>query len=323
MGDLPANRVTPMRPFFNCGIDFASPIITLLNKGRGRKTIKSYIALFICFATKAIHLEAVRDLSTKAFLAALKRFMRRRGCPQKIYNDNATNFKGAQREINKLYSWLRDQINGPFRNNLLANGIQWIFIPPYSLHVGGLWEVGVKSCKNLLRTIMGNALFTFEELCTALIQVEACLNSRPLYALSIDLSDLETLTPGHFLIGSPITSLPETDLKDINIHRLNRWQLVQRVFQDFWKRWADEYVSSLQGRSKWRETQQNLQVNDLVVLHEEHTNPYQWKMSRVVELHPERDNMTRVVSVKTQNGIAKRAISKLCKLPSTDKKDYD
>lgn len=60
MGDLPADRITPSRPFFNCGVDFAGPIVTLLNKGRGRKTTKSYIALFICFATKAIHLEAVK-----------------------------------------------------------------------------------------------------------------------------------------------------------------------------------------------------------------------------------------------------------------------
>ncbi|XP_071577540.1 uncharacterized protein [Temnothorax nylanderi] len=315
MGDLPTDRVTPMRPFFICGVDFAGPITTLLNKGRGRKTIKSYIALFICFATKVIHLEAVSDLSTAAFLAALKRFIGRRGCPQKIYSDNATNFKGAQREINEIYSFVRQQIHGPVQSNLATDGIQWIFIPPYSPHFGGLWEAGVKSCKILLRTAMGSALCTFEELCTALIQVESCLNSRPLYALSDDPSDLEPLTPGHFLTGGPITSIPEIELEDINIHRLNRWQLVQRAFQEFWKRWADEYISSLQGRSKWQETQQDFQINDLVILREEHTPPYQWKLGRVVELHRGRDNLVRVVSIKTMNGVTKRAISKLCKLP--------
>jgi len=148
MGDLPVNRVTPMRPFFICGVDFAGPIITLLNKGRGRKTNKSYIALFICFATKAIHLEAVSDLSTETFLATLKRFIGRRGCPQKIYSDNATNFKGAQREISEIYTFLHHQVKGPLSNNLTTEGIQWIFIPFGSLFSPFWWNMGSR-CKIL------------------------------------------------------------------------------------------------------------------------------------------------------------------------------
>jgi len=83
---------------------------------------------------------------------------------------------------------------------------------------------------------------------------------------------------------------------------------VQKTFQDFWKRWAAEYISSLQGRSKWRKIQQDLQINDLVILQEEHTPSYQWKLRKVVELHRGKDNSVRVVSVKTANGITKRAI---------------
>ncbi|XP_018308509.1 uncharacterized protein [Mycetomoellerius zeteki] len=319
MGDLPADRVTPTRPFFCCGVDFAGPLITLLNKGRGRKTVKSYIALFICFATKAIHLEAVSDLSAAAFLAALRRFISRRGCPRKIYSDNATNFKGVQRELREAYTFVRHEINGSLHNKLLEEGIQWIFIPPYSPHWGGLWEAGVKSCKNLLRAVLGNSGFTFEELCTALAQVERCLNSRPLYALSSDPSDLEPLTPGHFLIGGPLHSLAESDLQDINIHRLDRWQLVQRSVQNFWKRWAAEYIGSLQGRSKWQKAQQDLQINDLVIIKEDHVPSYQWKLGRVIELHRGKDALVRLVSVKTASGSVQRHINKICKLPVTNK----
>ncbi|XP_039315239.1 uncharacterized protein LOC120359878 [Solenopsis invicta] len=124
MGNLPADRVTPSRPFYNCGVDFAGPFITLLSKGQGRKTTKSYLALFVCFATKAIHLEAVSDLSTEAFLATLKRFIGRRGCPQKIYSDNATNFKGAQSEISEMYTFLQQQVKGPLHKKLLKEGLQ-------------------------------------------------------------------------------------------------------------------------------------------------------------------------------------------------------
>ncbi|RLU26233.1 hypothetical protein DMN91_000026 [Ooceraea biroi] len=152
-------------------------------------------------------------------------------------------------------------------------GIEWSFIPPYSPHLGGLWEAGVKSCKYHLKRAMGNTLFTFEELTTLLVQIEACLNSRPLSPLSSDPSDLQPLTPGHFIVGGPLTGLPETDLSELKINRLNRWEMIQRAVQDFWKRWADEYVANLQSRVKWKTEQKNLKINDLVLLREDNLPP--------------------------------------------------
>lgn len=112
MGQLPANRVTPARPFFVVGVDFAGPITTLIRRGRGGGTNKSYISLFICFATRAIHLEAVSDLSSASFVAVLRRFTGRKGCPQRIYCDNAANFVGAKNELRELYELLRDVKGG-------------------------------------------------------------------------------------------------------------------------------------------------------------------------------------------------------------------
>lgn len=80
------------------------------------------------------------------------------------------------------------------------------------IHLGGLWEAGVKSCKYHLKRVMGNALFTFEEMTTSLIQIKACLNSRPLSPLLSDPSDLQPFTPGHFLVSGPLNSLPENNL---------------------------------------------------------------------------------------------------------------
>lgn len=111
MGNLPIDRIKPSRAFTVTGVDFAGSIVTLVNKGRGRKTCKSYIALFICFATKAIHLEAVSDLSTAAFLATLRRFIGRRGIPRRICSDNATNFVGARRELEEFSLYLCQNLN--------------------------------------------------------------------------------------------------------------------------------------------------------------------------------------------------------------------
>ncbi|GFY49205.1 integrase catalytic domain-containing protein [Trichonephila inaurata madagascariensis] len=96
MGNLPKHRVTLERPFFSCGIDYAGPVLIKCNKGRGTKSTKGYIALFVCLATKAVHIEAAGDLTTNSFIAALRRFSARRGAPLHIYSDNGTNFVGAR-----------------------------------------------------------------------------------------------------------------------------------------------------------------------------------------------------------------------------------
>src|SRR5207249_7032683 len=114
--------------------------------------------------------------------------------------------------------------------------IRWHFNPPSSPHFGGLWEAGVKSVKLHLNRVVGNATITYEDLSTVLIQIEACLNSRPLYPRSSDPSDFEPLTPGHFLIGSALTALPEIDLMTMPENRLRHFELMQRLVQNFWSR---------------------------------------------------------------------------------------
>ncbi|GFW26271.1 integrase catalytic domain-containing protein [Trichonephila clavipes] len=111
MGNLPKHRVTLERPFISCGIDYAGPVLIKCNKGRGTKSTKGYIALFVCLATKAVHIEAVGDLTTDSSMAALRRFSARRGAPRHIYSDNGTNFVGARRkldEIRKPLSYVND-----------------------------------------------------------------------------------------------------------------------------------------------------------------------------------------------------------------------
>jgi len=56
-----------------------------------RSPIKCYVCVFICFTSKAVHLELVKDLTTASFLSALKILMSTRGRPSQIWADNATN----------------------------------------------------------------------------------------------------------------------------------------------------------------------------------------------------------------------------------------
>ena len=155
---------------------------------------------------------------------------------------------------------------------------------------------------------------------TLLSQIEAVLNSRPLSPLSNDPNDLQPLTPGHFLIGEPLTAPVEPFLQHIKINRLSRWQSIERIRQCFWKRWSTEYLSSLQQRTKWRRQHgHEVKEGTLVLIHEDNLPPLKWKLGRVIKLHPGKDNIVRVVSLKTINGEVKRPVTKLCILPIADK----
>lgn len=78
MGNLRTNRIQYSMPFTNTGVDYCGPFILYHRRGGVINTIKSNVAVFICFVTKAKHLELISDLSIANFLAALKRFMARR-----------------------------------------------------------------------------------------------------------------------------------------------------------------------------------------------------------------------------------------------------
>lgn len=282
--------------------------------------MKSYFCLFICFSTKAVHVEVVGDLNTQSFLACLARFIGRRGVPSSISSDNATNFVGANAELQRIQTFLRDS-NDNVVTELAKQSIKWNFIPANSPHFGGLWESGIKSIKHHMRRIMGNTNYTFEQLTTLFAQIEACLNSRPMYAMSEDPNDLQPLTPGHFIIGEPLTKLPEPSLLHINIGRLSKWQLVQRQLQEIWSRWSTEYIPCLQQRIKWRTSANNLKPNNLVLIVDDNRPPLQWCLGRVVEVHSGSDGHVRVATVRTSTGIYRRAIAKLCLLPNQDNMD--
>ena len=92
--DFPNDRVTACQPFHVTMVDLCGPIYTML-KIRGKPPVKTYVSMFVCFASKAVRLEALSNLRTDCFLCTLNRFIGRRGHPQTISCDNATNFVGA------------------------------------------------------------------------------------------------------------------------------------------------------------------------------------------------------------------------------------
>ncbi|GFU35050.1 integrase catalytic domain-containing protein [Trichonephila clavipes] len=91
MGDLPESRICSSSVFQRTGGDFAGPFLIRSSKGRGSRNTKSYIFVFVCLATKAVHLKVISDLTSK------------------ILCDRGTNFYGASRDLRKeFYQLLKE-----------------------------------------------------------------------------------------------------------------------------------------------------------------------------------------------------------------------
>ncbi|XP_037929094.1 uncharacterized protein LOC119663556 [Teleopsis dalmanni] len=316
MGNLPTDRVTLTKPFFTTGVDYCGPI-WIHYKIRGKRPTKAYLAVFCCFATKAVHLEVVSDLTTEAFIAAIQRFISRRGRCQTIYSDNATNLVGARNQLQELQFTIYSE-NGKEKiiKTSSNKGIDFKFIPPRAPHFGGLWEAAVKSAKHLMIKGIFSASLTYEELTTVITEIEAMLNSRPITKMSSDPNDLTALTPGHFLIGEPPTTNVDPYQKESRMSLSSRWRLVSELKQEFWRRWSKEYLNELQSRYKWKQQKANLCQGDLVIIKDDNLPMYKWPLGRVQQVYEGEDGLVRVADIKTANGIFKRSVRSLAPLPT-------
>ncbi|PZC80228.1 hypothetical protein B5X24_HaOG215034 [Helicoverpa armigera] len=104
---------------------------------------------------------------------------------------------------------------------------------------------------------------------------------------------------GHFLVGRPLTAVPSPPITAL---RPNRYELIEKIRQQFWSRWQKEFLAEMQQRSRWRTQQQGLNCGDLVLLREANLPPLQWRLGRVTRLHPGPDGVSRVADVTTTKG---------------------
>ncbi|UYV67861.1 hypothetical protein LAZ67_5002285 [Cordylochernes scorpioides] len=218
----------------------------------------------------------------------------------------------AAKQLRIGFYMARDQMS-EIAEILANDGAEWKFSPPGAPHFGGLWEVGIKCFKYHFRRIIGETLLTYEEFLTLIVQIEACLNSRPLGPISGDPNDLAVLTPAHFLLTSSSCCVPEEDL--LSAQLLPRWKMVQKMVQHLWRQWSTDYIHNLPQRHKWRTPRPNVATGSLVLVREEPVPPAKWIMGLVVEIHPGKNGLVRVVSIRTKAGLLKRPLVKLALLP--------
>lgn len=118
------------------------------------------------------------------------------------------------------------------------------------------------------------------------------------------------------MIGRTLTAIPEPPPESAQLSLLKRYKIVQWIQGQFWQRWQQDYLKELQTRCKWQSAQPNLKVNDLVLLKDDLAPPLKWPMGRIIDIMPGEDGRVRVVQVKIAEGVYKRSITKVCKLPT-------
>lgn len=124
MCNLPKNRVTfNVHQTMPVSCDKSRLLWATVHKAKrvpNPKTIKDYVAVFLCFPTKIVHIELVCDLTTGSFLAALKRFFARR----KKAVGKANTFIRADRKLRNIHDTFINIITSDIlKNNILNNNI--------------------------------------------------------------------------------------------------------------------------------------------------------------------------------------------------------
>ena len=323
---LPGFRVSEAPPFSSTGVDFAGPLMVKTKSG---EMIKTYIALFSCCITRAIHLELVTDLSTGTFINCLRRFCARRGTPGLMVSDNAKTFKHTSRVLHKL---LLESAVGDF---LSAKRIMWQFNLERTPWWGGHFERMVGTTKSCLKKVLGNARLSLDELTTVLTEVESTINSRPLTYFHEEF-DEQVLTPSHLLVGRRISPLSENVDANLDLDEYannnclsKRFVYLTKKLTHFWNRWHREYLSGLREVHRIHNGVPNrIAKGDIVLIQEENAKRNDWKLGIVEKLISGKDGQVRGAQVRkaTTRGkpeILNRPLQKLFPLETERKLDVE
>ena len=130
---------------------------------------------------------------------------------------------------------------------------------------GGFFERLIRSVKNCLKKVVGNATLTMDELSTVIAEVEAVLNSRPFTYIAAEEIE-EPLTPAHLLTGRHLIGLPDAEtVLEMNADPdflvpsdcpsiTARMEHIQRLLKHFWKHRRDEYHVGLRDMHRFNIT---------------------------------------------------------------------
>jgi hypothetical protein len=310
---IPSSRMpgtSPIRAFENIIIDLAGYFMIR----EKRSQVKRYVLLISDMVFRGLHCEIIHQLDIASFLMGLERFCATRGRPKQIRSDNGTNFVGGETELKTFSQTIMknmDIISHKYPD------IEWSFSCPLAPHTNGLIERLVQSVKKGLAVVKNPGDMNDEMFRTYIKQVEGMINSRPLAYERNDIEDLIALTPADFYNGTSTNSL--VPLPDMDVTYQKKWKYVQQNLCQFWERFIEEYITSLNKAYKVRRDNENLQVGDVVAIIDQKIHG-QWPLARVEDIKLDQDGKVRKVKLKVNGKMFERNISKLMILVRANEK---
>ncbi|XP_063529593.1 uncharacterized protein LOC134740867 [Cydia strobilella] len=300
---LPKERVNYSSPFTYVGTDYLGPL--LVNNGNG--SCKRWISLYTCLAVRAIHLEVVKDLTAEEGLMALRRMISTRGVPSLITSDNAAHYK-----------LLSEILQIPY---CLDKEIRWKFIPQLAPWHGGFYERLVGLVKNCMKKTLQKHLLNDSQLVTAVKEIEAVLNTRPL--TYVDSEPDHVLKPSDFLtMGKCITM--ETSNKDptsqgtvTKDNLIKGWKKAQIILREFKEMFENRYLLNLRERYSHHPKEPRVtsklepKIGQIVQIKGDTRNRINWKVGKIVSLRESADGLCRVATVRVGDTEYTRSITHL------------
>ena len=316
---LPLERLRARRPFTCIGVDLSGPHLVRV---RYEKT-KVWVCLFTCMVTRAVYLVRVNSCGQIDFVNALMNLMTRRGQPDLIYSDNATNFCSTANLLKKLAK------SPEVVKTLTENSIKWEFIPPSAPWQGGNWERLIGLMKKELNKLTRNGIFSLEDFDKHLLEVEFILNSRPL----CEVGDSEVITPAHFLncnnsLENQINAMDkELFFEEVLKSRKEipaLFRQVQILREQFWKNLWAQYLDKLRFTYDKKQNRfvKKPEVGEVCIIWDDGPRNG-WKKGVILELIYSEDEQLRSCKVQTTNGIIIRPLKLLYSLEISETDTLD
>ena len=315
----PPFRVERSRPFAHCGVDLTGHLYIK----NGKQLNKCYCVLFTCTSTRAVNLEIVQDLTAASFELEFRRFYARRGTPECIISDNASNFTAFIPHLHALMS--QPEIGEFFLNHKIV----WQLLPSRSPWYGGFFEKLIHLTKYVLKRCIGKRTLALDELATIVAEVENCLNNRPLGCMSNSPNEMSPISPNSLIYGYSLNSfphlvdLPETTLVLDNPFKFKSSQLkLYGTLQKVWNLFNTEYIRALRDRDM-RKTPFDIQgtevpnPGDVVMILDDKFRAL--RLARILDLVSSNDGQIRAANIMFGNkNIAQYPLARLSKLESCD-----
>ena len=325
--DLPSFRVDDAPPFAHTGLDFLGPLYVSKTDDApdAISSKKTYVCLYTCASTRAIHLELTPDLTVPSFLRSFRRFVSLFGLPATLISDNAKTFKSASREVKNIIRSTEVQ------RHLTDQGVNWQFIIERAPWWGGFWERMVRTVKRVLKRVIGRSNLNYDELYTILTEVESIVNDRPITYVYDDMESISyALSPSLLVYGRKLANTPNSahfESVSTCTSLTRRAKHHRRILEHFVNRWRREYLMSLRERSRVNANRRNvaaIAVGDIVVIMNEKTKQQFWKLAKVEDLLPGQDGVVRAARVRVacsegKPNVLRRSIEQLIPLEVTER----